>query len=50
MKIDIIGGNMASGVGKFWAKSGYQLMFSFSRSEQKLKDLAQSVSSTCCDL
>lgn len=46
MKIGIIGGgNMASGLGKFWAKSGHELMFSFSRSEQKLKDLAQSVSS-----
>ncbi|MGG6269854.1 NADPH-dependent F420 reductase [Leptolyngbya sp. AN03gr2] len=47
MKIGIIGGgNMASGLGKFWAKNGHELMFSFSRSEQKLKDLAQSVSNT----
>jgi 8-hydroxy-5-deazaflavin:NADPH oxidoreductase len=45
MKIGIIGGgNMAAGLGKFWAKNGYELMFSFSRSEQKLKDLAASVS------
>ncbi|MFM7424949.1 MAG: NADPH-dependent F420 reductase [Elainella sp.] len=47
MKIGIIGGgNMASGLGQFWAKNGHELMFSFSRSEQKLKDLAQSVSPT----
>jgi 8-hydroxy-5-deazaflavin:NADPH oxidoreductase len=47
MKIGIIGGgNMASGLGKFWAKNGHELMFSFSRSEQKLKDLAASVSAT----
>jgi 8-hydroxy-5-deazaflavin:NADPH oxidoreductase len=47
MKIGIIGGgNMASGLGKFWAKNGHELMFSFSRSEQKLKDLAASVSDT----
>jgi predicted dinucleotide-binding enzyme len=47
MKIGIIGGgNMASGLGKFWAKNGHELMFSFSRSDQKLKDLAASVSNT----
>ena len=47
MKIGIIGGgNMASGLGKFWAKNGHELMFSFARSEQKLKDLATSVSET----
>lgn len=47
MKIGIIGGgNMASGLSKFWAKNGHELMFSFSRSEQKLKDLAASVSET----
>jgi 8-hydroxy-5-deazaflavin:NADPH oxidoreductase len=47
MKIGIIGGgNMASGLGKFWAKNGHELMFSFSRSEQKLKDLAAAVSDT----
>ncbi|MEA5598207.1 NADPH-dependent F420 reductase [Rivularia sp. UHCC 0363] len=47
MKIGIIGGgNMANGLGKFWAKNGHQLMFSFSRNEQKLKDLAASVSDT----
>lgn len=47
MKIGIIGGgNMASGLGKFWAKNGHELMFSFSRSEQKLKELARSTSDT----
>jgi 8-hydroxy-5-deazaflavin:NADPH oxidoreductase len=46
MKIGIIGGgNMGSSLGKYWAKNGHELMFSFSRSEQKLKDLAASVSS-----
>jgi 8-hydroxy-5-deazaflavin:NADPH oxidoreductase len=45
MKIGIIGGgNMATGLSKFWAKNGHELMFSFSRSEQKLKELAASVS------
>jgi 8-hydroxy-5-deazaflavin:NADPH oxidoreductase len=47
MKIGIIGGgNMASGLGQFWAKNGHELMFSFSRNPQKLKDLAASVSDT----
>jgi 8-hydroxy-5-deazaflavin:NADPH oxidoreductase len=47
MKIGIIGGgNMGNGLGKFWAKNGHQLMFSFSRNEQKLRDLAASVSDT----
>jgi 8-hydroxy-5-deazaflavin:NADPH oxidoreductase len=45
MKIGIIGGgNIARGLGKFWAENGHELMFSFSRNEQKLKDLARSVS------
>ncbi len=45
MKIGIIGaGNMGSGMGKFWAKNGHELMFSFSRDEEKLKELAKSVS------
>jgi 8-hydroxy-5-deazaflavin:NADPH oxidoreductase len=47
MKIGIIGGgNMASGLGQFWAKAGHELMYSFSRSEEKLKKLAASVSDT----
>jgi 8-hydroxy-5-deazaflavin:NADPH oxidoreductase len=45
MKIGIIGGgNMAIGLGKIWANHGHELMFSFSRSEQKLKDTAAAVS------
>jgi 8-hydroxy-5-deazaflavin:NADPH oxidoreductase len=38
--------NIASGLSKFWAKNGHELMFSFSRVEQKLKALAASVSAT----
>jgi 8-hydroxy-5-deazaflavin:NADPH oxidoreductase len=45
MKIGIIGaGNMGTGMGKFWAKNGHQLMFSYSRSPEKLKAAAASVS------
>jgi len=45
MKIGIIGaGNMGTGMGKFWAKNGHQLMFSYSRSPEKLKAAAESVS------
>lgn len=44
MKIGIIGGgNMASGLGQFWAAKGHELMFSFSRDPEKLKHLAASV-------
>jgi 8-hydroxy-5-deazaflavin:NADPH oxidoreductase len=47
MKIGIIGaGNIGSSLGKIWAKNGHELMFSFSRDEQKLKALAASVSAT----
>ncbi len=47
MKIGIIGGgNIASGLSKFWAKNGHELMFSFSRDDRKLKELATSVSAT----
>lgn len=39
MRIGIIGGgNIARGLSKFWAKNGHELMFSFSRDEQKLKE------------
>ncbi len=42
MKIGIIGsGNMGSGLGKFWAQNGHQLMFSYSRNEAKLREIAQ---------
>jgi 8-hydroxy-5-deazaflavin:NADPH oxidoreductase len=45
MKIGIIGaGNMGTGMGKFWAKNGHQLMFSYSRSPEKLKAAAESIS------
>lgn len=43
MKIGIIGaGNMGSGLGKLWAKSGHSVMFSYSRDCAKLEALAQS--------
>ncbi len=42
MKISIIGsGNMGSALGKAWAKAGHQVMFSYSRNEEKLTQLAQ---------
>jgi len=45
MKIGIIGtGNMGTGMAKFWAKNGHTLMFSYSRSPEKLKAAAASVS------
>jgi 8-hydroxy-5-deazaflavin:NADPH oxidoreductase len=45
MKIGIIGaGNMGTGMGKFWAKNGHTLMFSYSRNPEKLKAAAASVS------
>lgn len=44
MKIGIIGaGNMGSGLGKFWAQNGHQLMFSYSRDQTKLEKIAQSI-------
>lgn len=44
MKIGIIGaGNMGSGLGKFWAQNGHQLMFSYSRDTAKLEKIAQSI-------
>ena len=44
MRIGIIGaGNMGTGLGKFWAKNGHKLMFSYSRSPEKLKAAAASV-------
>ncbi len=45
MNIGIIGtGNMGSGMGKFWAKNGHKLMFSYSRSPDKLQSVAQATS------
>ncbi|MBC7881960.1 MAG: NAD(P)-binding domain-containing protein [Anaerolineae bacterium] len=44
MKIGIIGaGNIATGLGKFWAKHGHELFFSYSRDAEKLKKAANSV-------
>jgi 8-hydroxy-5-deazaflavin:NADPH oxidoreductase len=43
MKIGIIGsGNMGGGLGKLWAKAGHQVIFSYSRDENKLHQLATS--------
>jgi len=44
MKIGIIGsGNMGSGIGKIWATKGHEVIFSYSRSPEKLAGLAASV-------
>jgi len=44
MKIGIIGsGNMGSGLGRIWAKKGHHVVFSYSRSREKLDNLAASV-------
>jgi hypothetical protein len=44
MKIGIIGsGNMGSGLGKIWAKKGHEVIFSYSRNQEKLAGLAASV-------
>ncbi|MFB2839225.1 NADPH-dependent F420 reductase [Floridanema evergladense] len=44
MKIGIVGsGNMGGSLGKIWAKAGYQVVFSYSRDENKLHQLAASV-------
>lgn len=41
MNIGIIGaGNMGAGLGKLWAKAGHQVIFSYSRDENKLRELA----------
>jgi hypothetical protein len=44
VNIGIIGsGNMGSGLGKIWARKGHQILFSYSRSQEKLISLAASV-------
>ncbi|KAB8334173.1 NADPH-dependent F420 reductase [Scytonema tolypothrichoides VB-61278] len=44
MNIGIIGaGKMGSGLGKFWANNGHNLMFSYSRDMEKLKSVAESI-------
>ncbi|MBD2251316.1 NADPH-dependent F420 reductase [Nostoc parmelioides] len=41
MKIGVIGsGNMGGGLGKIWAQAGHQVIFSYSRDEEKLHQLA----------
>jgi 8-hydroxy-5-deazaflavin:NADPH oxidoreductase len=47
MKIGIIGaGNMGAGLGKLWAKAGHQVIFSYSRDENKLLELATAAGTT----
>ena len=47
MNIGIIGaGNMGAGLGKLWAKAGHQVVFSYSRDENKLRELATSAGVT----
>lgn len=42
MKIGILGsGLMGSKLGKLWASAGHEVMFSYSRNEQKLRSLAE---------
>lgn len=44
MKIGIIGsGNMGSGLGRIWAAKGHEVIFSYSRSQEKLSSLAASL-------
>ena len=46
MKIGIIGsGYVGSTIGKLWAKAGHQVMFSFSRQPERLKNLSQEIGS-----
>lgn len=46
MNIGIIGsGNMGSGLGKIWAAKGHEVIFSYSRSQEKLNSLAASAPS-----
>jgi 8-hydroxy-5-deazaflavin:NADPH oxidoreductase len=47
MNIGIIGsGKMGSGLGKIWAKAGHQVIFSYSRDDLKLRQLAASAGET----
>jgi 8-hydroxy-5-deazaflavin:NADPH oxidoreductase len=47
MKIGLIGaGNVATALGKFWAKQGHALFFSYSRDSEKLQKTALSISPT----
>lgn len=47
MRIGIIGaGNMGAALGKIWAKAGHHVIFSYSRDENKLRQLAASAGET----
>ncbi len=47
MRIGIIGaGNMGAALGKIWAKAGHNVIFSYSRDEDKLRQLAASAGET----
>ncbi|MBG1263068.1 NADPH-dependent F420 reductase [Nostoc commune] len=47
MNIGIIGaGNMGAALGKLWAKAGHQVIFSYSRDEDKLREIAASAGMT----
>jgi 8-hydroxy-5-deazaflavin:NADPH oxidoreductase len=47
MKIGVIGaGNMGAGLGKLWAKAGHEVVFSYSRDENKLVELAAAAGAT----
>jgi 8-hydroxy-5-deazaflavin:NADPH oxidoreductase len=47
MKIGIIGaGNMGAALGKLWANAGHQVIFSYSRDENKLRELASAAGAT----
>jgi 8-hydroxy-5-deazaflavin:NADPH oxidoreductase len=47
MRIGIIGaGNMGAALGKIWAKAGHHVIFSYSRDENKLRQLAAAAGET----
>jgi 8-hydroxy-5-deazaflavin:NADPH oxidoreductase len=47
MKIGVIGaGNMGAGLGKLWAKAGHEVVFSYSRDQNKLLELATAAGAT----
>lgn len=47
MRIGIVGaGNMRTALGKIWAKAGHSVIFSYSRDENKLRQLAASAGET----
>jgi 8-hydroxy-5-deazaflavin:NADPH oxidoreductase len=49
MKIGIVGsGNMGGSLGKLWAKAGHQVIFSYSRDDDKIRRLAASAGETAC--